>query len=498
MGAPEREETRHRVKKRSGGALKTVAVWVGLLAVLGGGAFLVVHIIASERAKKHERLLGEGREAEAKFDFAHAQKFYKDVPTEAGRQALEAAKLLEPLGQAFKDAKLDTTSQGLESVLKRWPGHAGATRLKGQVDDARGRYERALATGRRREEELEATAAEAEYRRAAETNVEGQGAKQLERLAKVAPTIALVKAKKWTSAMQEVITRHHADDAQYLSDHCMRRGTRLAMRGEADKKPRVRIVAPVDGKPVDVAMDHKTVLDVAWSPDGRRLSYCATGGAVQNGLYEYDIASGKSALVASLPTPGDAVSWPPGGRGPVFCGTFQDPMMQEFTGVIFAAADGKSARAVKAQTTPRNASAAPNGMQVAYQEFPGGGSEIWVAAVDGAERRRISTENVWAESPAWSPDSKWIAFAMAEDKKNFEIYVCAPDGGGLRKLTSSPEKDTHPAWSPDSASLAYVSSRNRKRVVMAMHVATGKEHVVTEVVGEVDPRPAWSPVLPDE
>ncbi|MEO5895599.1 MAG: gamma-glutamyltransferase [Vicinamibacterales bacterium] len=74
---------------------------------------------------------------------------------------------------------------------------------------------------------------------------------------------------------------------------------------------------------------------------------------------------------------------------------------------------------------------------------------IWISAPNGRRGRLLRSESAGVErDPAWSPDGKWIAFAV-DTGEGFDIYVAAPDGKNIRKLTSTPGDERWPSWTAD-------------------------------------------------
>jgi dipeptidyl aminopeptidase/acylaminoacyl peptidase len=84
--------------------------------------------------------------------------------------------------------------------------------------------------------------------------------------------------------------------------------------------------------------------------------------------------------------------------------------------------------------------------------------DLWIVAAHGSAKPRRLTSTKAAESgPAWSPDSRRIAFATRrEDDDVSQIYVLDVAGGGeARRVTSSALAARTPAWSPDGQALLY-------------------------------------------
>lgn len=104
----------------------------------------------------------------------------------------------------------------------------------------------------------------------------------------------------------------------------------------------------------------------------------------------------------------------------------------------------------------------------------GARGEIFTVPAKNGEIRNISkTPQAREIGVTWSPDGKSIAY-LSDASGEYEIYVRAQDGSGEpRRLTT--DGDTWrfpPAWSPDSRKLAYADKHQRLRI---LDVATGKQ-----------------------
>jgi len=76
--------------------------------------------------------------------------------------------------------------------------------------------------------------------------------------------------------------------------------------------------------------------------------------------------------------------------------------------------------------------------------------------------------------------------------QNFNLWVADADGDNAQSALSSSEPIISPAWSPNSKQLAYVSFEARKPTIYVHEVASGKRRLVANFKGS-NSAPAWSP-----
>jgi Tol biopolymer transport system component len=143
--------------------------------------------------------------------------------------------------------------------------------------------------------------------------------------------------------------------------------------------------------------------DPTWSPDGKSILFASdVGGDVQ--LYSSQVDGNNLHRISNLPAIRGRSDWSPDGQSIV---TYSGGAWQR---------------------------------------------EVYIMNADGSGARVLSPTGGNAQGPAFSPDSKWVAFTAyydhPGDDHGCEIYIIRTDGTDLRRLTDNDYCDYQPRWGP--------------------------------------------------
>lgn len=146
-----------------------------------------------------------------------------------------------------------------------------------------------------------------------------------------------------------------------------------------------------------------------------------------------------------------------------------------------------------------NARFSPDGNRIAFtcdgdERY---NDDIYVKIIGKDKTLRLTTDPAKDESPAWSPDGRYIAFRRRGKPKD-AIYVIPAVGGPERKLLTSKLSETDENcldWSPDGKYLAYVDpGPNWSESISLLAVNNPKDkRPLTTPYGQWDYFPHFSP-----
>jgi Tol biopolymer transport system component len=132
----------------------------------------------------------------------------------------------------------------------------------------------------------------------------------------------------------------------------------------------------------------------------------------------------------------------------------------------------------------------PDGSRLAYETWVEGHNRVFVMNQDGTDQHAVLPLEGGSDDmqPSWSPDGTQIAFASTRGG-GWKIWAMNANGSNLRQLSAS--FLTHPVWSPDGSRLA-ATTGNGPIVVFDTN-GTHERQLTTPESGRYDEFPEWSP-----
>lgn len=215
--------------------------------------------------------------------------------------------------------------------------------------------------------------------------------------------------------------------------------------------------------------EHKTysnmAADYAVSPDGKLTAFVIRGEIF---ITENDKEKSKSVNVTRHPYRDQNPVWlndkallfisDRNGREDIFMVTSADSKQPN----LFKTLKHKTTPITRTAESEHDMVLSPNLEKIAY--IRGNGQLI---TADISAQGKLANEKVlldgWAEpmNLAWSPDSKWLAYALSDLDFNDEVFIHSADNSKKPvNISMHPRGDGHPVWSPDGTKLGFLSDRN--------------------------------------
>ena len=144
-----------------------------------------------------------------------------------------------------------------------------------------------------------------------------------------------------------------------------------------------------------------------------------------------------------------------------------------------ADSDGVNPQTVVRSSEPLMSPAwSPDSKRLAYVSFEDKRSKVYIQNMTDGRRELVAEFSGINGAPAWSPDGRSLALTLSRDG-NAEIYMMHLDTRALKRLTHDAAIDTEPSWSPDGRDIVFTSDRAGTPQVYRMSASGGSAERLT-------------------
>jgi Tol biopolymer transport system component len=187
--------------------------------------------------------------------------------------------------------------------------------------------------------------------------------------------------------------------------------------------------------------------DLAWSPDGSRISFSWNG----EGNFDIYVMQADGSAVTNLthdPGSDRYATWSPDGRKIAFA---SDRAAKNKIDIYVMDADGSNPRRLTQDAGPNSfPSWSKGGGKIAFMSKRDGHWQIYIMNADGTSQKRLASSEANDENPCFSPDRAHVIFESNRDGEGKDqLYSIKIDGSGLKRLTQNDANNIFPSFSPD-------------------------------------------------
>jgi TolB protein len=161
--------------------------------------------------------------------------------------------------------------------------------------------------------------------------------------------------------------------------------------------------------------------------------------------------------------------------------------------LVIADQDGFNKHTIMESTDPIMSPAwSPDSRQLAYVSFENNRSSVWVQTLRTGNRFRVSSKPGINGAPSFSPDGRKLVVTLGGVDGNPDIYILDINSRQATRLTTHRAIDTEGSWSPDGRYIYFTSDRSGGPQIYRIAAEGGTPERVT-FEGSYNARPRLSP-----
>ncbi len=305
--------------------------------------------------------------------------------------------------------------------------------------------------------------------------------------------------------MQEVSDAQISPDGQFVAYT-----VNTTILKEDKTATRIWMAPTAGGDPIALTAQGPSSSHARWSPDGKFIAFLSEREDEKTQVYLLNRLGGEAQRLTETAQDVETFLWAPDGKRLLL--VLRDPTQEE---VEAAASRSKDGAEEKSTTKKKPKAQRPWVIdRLQFKEDNIGyldrrRTHLYVIGIGTKSLLQITSGDYDDSEPAWSPDGKRVAFASNRSKPDpdatydVEIWTVAADntnkGANVTQVTSAPGEHHFPAWSPDSKWIAYNTKLDPKLFEyatrhIAVSLATGGEaKVLTRSLDRMASSPHFAP-----
>jgi Tol biopolymer transport system component len=244
-------------------------------------------------------------------------------------------------------------------------------------------------------------------------------------------------------------------------------GTQIAFvwDGEAGENEDVYVKVIGAGVPLRLTTNPAADMSPAWSPDGRSIAFIRWS-AAGSGIYVIPPLGGRERILAELDTRGSfaggwTLSWTLDGS--FLAAATKGAPEEPYSIFLFSVETGERRKL----TSPPPGSqgdfrpaVSPDGKTLAFERRAGrsGAADLYRVSVEGGEPERLTFDNAYITSLAWTANGREIMFGTLPGRSVGSLWRIPAEGGAPERLPIFGQNVIVPAVSRQGDRLAYEQS----------------------------------------